>query len=58
LWELPNFLKIAQAMKSQGVLITYCAKGVVKRTLKAAGFTIESLPGPVGKREITRAIKN
>lgn len=58
LWELPNFLKIAQAMKPQGVLITYCAKGVVKRTLKAAGFTIESLPGPIGKREITRAVKN
>lgn len=58
LWELPNFLKIAQALTFQGVLITYCAKGVVKRTLKTAGFTIESLPGPVGKREITRAIKN
>lgn len=37
------------------ILSTYCAKGQVKRDLKKAGYTLESLPGPVGKREITRA---
>lgn len=58
LWCENNFRKIANAMRSKGVLVTYCAKGVVKRTLKSVGFQIESLPGPIGKREITRAILN
>ena len=49
--------KMFNALRSQGVLTTYCAKGVVKRTLKSVGFIIESLPGPPGKREMTRAIK-
>jgi tRNA U34 5-methylaminomethyl-2-thiouridine-forming methyltransferase MnmC len=40
-----------------GVLVTYCAKGQVKRDLKTAGFKVETLPGPPGKREMTRAIK-
>lgn len=57
LWKLENFQKIFQSMKPQSILVTYCAKGIVKRTLKAAGFQIESMPGPVGKREITRALK-
>ena len=43
--------------KSEGVFVTYCAKGVVKRTLKALGFHVEALKGPPGKREMTRAIK-
>jgi tRNA U34 5-methylaminomethyl-2-thiouridine-forming methyltransferase MnmC len=30
----------------------------VKRTLRAAGFLVESLPGPPGKREMTRALKS
>jgi tRNA U34 5-methylaminomethyl-2-thiouridine-forming methyltransferase MnmC len=40
-----------------GVLVTYCAKGSFKRALKSAGYNIESLPGPTGKREMTRAIR-
>jgi len=40
-----------------GVLVTYCAKGSFKRALKKVGFHVENLPGPKGKREITRAIK-
>ena len=42
-------------MKTGGILITYCSNGKFKRDLKEAGFSIESLPGPSGKREITRA---
>jgi len=41
-----------------GILVTYCAKGEVKRTMKAAGFSVERLPGPPGKREMTRARKS
>lgn len=57
LWEEEAFQRAFQALRPGGVLTTYCAKGVVKRTLKAVGFVIEALPGPIGKREITRAIK-
>ena len=57
LWEENLMQKMFKALRSQGVLTTYCAKGVVKRTLKSVGFFIESLPGPPGKREMTRAIK-
>lgn len=57
LWTAELFAKIYRAMRKNAVLVTYCAKGVVKRTLKSVGFELESLPGPVGKREITRCIK-
>lgn len=57
LWTLDIFKKIYDSMKDEGALVTYCAKGEVKRTLKKIGFKLESLPGPPGKREMTRAIK-
>ena len=57
LWEEPLLYKMHQALAPQGILTTYCAKGVVKRQLKAIGFTVEAIPGPPGKREMTRAIK-
>lgn len=57
LWTISMFEKMYDALKTNGILVTYCAKGEVKRNLKVAGFQIESLPGPVGKREMTRAIK-
>lgn len=57
LWTQPMFEKVSLAMKAGGILTTYCAKGSVKRAMKASGFDIEKLPGPPGKREITRAIK-
>lgn len=44
-------------MYPSGVLVTYCAKGSVKRILKKAGFRVEALPGAMGKREMTRALK-
>jgi tRNA U34 5-methylaminomethyl-2-thiouridine-forming methyltransferase MnmC len=57
LWEEPVLKKMYQLLKENGVLVTYCAKGVFKRTLKSIGFSVEALPGPIGKREITRARK-
>jgi tRNA U34 5-methylaminomethyl-2-thiouridine-forming methyltransferase MnmC len=45
------------ALKTGGVLVTYCAQGQMKRNLKALGLQITSLPGPPGKREMTRATK-
>ena len=58
LWEAEVLANMYKALKEDGVLVTYCAKGVVKRTLKAVGFQIEALKGPPGKREMTRAIKS
>lgn len=57
LWTETIMSKMFQTLKSGGVLVTYCAQGQFKRNLKAVGFEIENLPGPAGKREITRAIK-
>ena len=45
-------------MNNNGILTTYCAKGVIRRLLQAIGFRVERLPGPPGgKREILRASK-
>lgn len=57
LWQKPILEKMYQLLRPNGVLVTYCAKGQVKRDLKSVGFTVETLPGPPGKREMTRAIK-
>lgn len=57
LWEEDILKKMYDALKEKGVLTTYCAKGVVKRCLKRLGFAVESLKGPPGKREMTRAVK-
>lgn len=57
LWTEEVFKKIFEATAEGGILVTYSAKGSVRRALKAAGFSTEKLPGPTGKREITRAIK-
>lgn len=57
LWEEEVLGKMFDALKSNGVLTTYCAKGAVKRKLKSLGFVVEALKGPPGKREMTRAVK-
>ncbi len=57
LWEIPLLTKMYDILNSNGVLVSYCAKGSFKRNLKTAGFNVESIPGPPGKREMTRAIK-
>jgi tRNA U34 5-methylaminomethyl-2-thiouridine-forming methyltransferase MnmC len=57
LWEEPLLRKMYEALRPGGVWVTYCAKGAVKRGLKALGFRVETLPGPPGKREMIRAVK-
>lgn len=58
LWTEGIFTKMFNALKPGGILVTYCAKGQVKRNLKSVGFVVEALPGPPGKREMTRAVKD
>jgi len=55
LWNENIFKKMHHFLKKDGFLVTYCAKGIVRRTLKAVGFEVISLDGPPGKRQITRA---
>lgn len=57
LWSEEIFQRIYNAMKKDSILVTYCAKGRVKRAMKAVGFSVEGLPGPTGKREISKAVK-
>jgi tRNA U34 5-methylaminomethyl-2-thiouridine-forming methyltransferase MnmC len=58
LWSENIMRKMYLALKENGILTTYCAKGIVKRTMKSVGFTVEALPGPPHKREMTRALKD
>ncbi len=57
MWSVDLFQKMYNSLKNGGFLVTYCAKGQVKRNMKEVGFKIEPLPGPPGKREMTRAWK-
>lgn len=58
MWEQSLFDGLYRALNEGGILTTYCAKGVVRRMLQAAGFRVERLAGPPGgKREILRATK-
>ena len=57
LWDEHLMQKLFNLLRPNGVLTTYCAKGDFKRLLKSIGFVVESLPGPKGKREMTRATK-
>ena len=54
LWSEDVFHKIAGMTVKGGILVTYSCKGSVKRALKSAGYEIEKLPGPKGKREMLR----
>lgn len=57
LWTEEIFKKMHKALKPGGVLVTYSAKGSVRRAMLAVGFLVEKLPGPPGKREMLRATK-
>ena len=57
LWSTEIFEKMYKALKVNGVLVTYAARGVVKRSMIEVGFTVEKLAGPPGKREMFRATK-
>lgn len=54
-WSQSLFDRIYRSMTPQGILVTYCAKGAVRRMLQQAGFQVERIPGPPGKREMLRA---
>lgn len=57
LWTEEIFEIMFRAIKPGGVLVTYAAKGSVRRAMQSVGFIVERLPGPPGKREMLRAVK-
>ncbi|MCL6265208.1 tRNA (5-methylaminomethyl-2-thiouridine)(34)-methyltransferase MnmD [Flagellimonas myxillae] len=57
LWTEDIFSKMSEALMPEGILVTYAAKGSVRRALQAVGFIVERLPGPPGKREMLRGTK-
>lgn len=57
MWTLPMLQKTIDSLRTNGVFVTYCAKGQLKRDLASCGTTVETLQGPPGKREMIRAIK-
>lgn len=57
IWSRPVFEKINRIIDRSGILVTYSARGEVKRTLRELGFKVSVLPGPPGKRHVIRAIK-
>jgi ADP-ribose pyrophosphatase YjhB (NUDIX family) len=58
LWNHDLFRSLRESVRPGGILVTYCAKGVVRRNLMAAGWDVSSLPGPPGKKEMLRAVNN
>ena len=57
LWTVEIFKRMYDAIRYNGILVTYSAKGSVRRAMQEVGFTVERLPGPPGKREMLRAKK-
>ena len=57
MWTDEVLHKVAESVKDGGILVTYCAKGTVRRAFSAAGFFMERMPGPTGKKEILRGRK-
>ncbi len=57
LWTEEIFKIMYNSLKKNGVLVTYSAKGSVRRAMQSVGFLVEKLPGPPGKREMLRGTK-
>jgi len=58
MWSEEVFRKISGVTLSGGIIVTYSSKGQIKRILRSNGFSVYLIPGPPGKREVIRAIKN
>jgi tRNA U34 5-methylaminomethyl-2-thiouridine-forming methyltransferase MnmC len=57
LWSAEIFAIMYKALKPEGTLVTYAARGIIKRNMQEAGFTVTKMAGPPGKREMMRATK-
>jgi len=57
LWTVDVFSKMHDILAPNGILVTYCSKSYVRRNMQQAGFEIQKLQGPHGKRDMVRASK-
>jgi tRNA U34 5-methylaminomethyl-2-thiouridine-forming methyltransferase MnmC len=57
LWTKQVFEKLYSMLIEGGIIVTYCSKGAVRRAMQSAGFSVEKIPGPPGKKEMIRAVK-
>ena len=57
LWDEAIFKVLYDKSHSGAIIVTYCAKGEVRRRLQRAGWQVERLAGPPGKREMLRGTK-
>jgi tRNA U34 5-methylaminomethyl-2-thiouridine-forming methyltransferase MnmC len=57
MWTIDLLRKVTESLRVGGIFVTYCAKGQLKRDLKALGYTVETIPGPPGKKEMVRGVK-
>lgn len=55
-WTRDIFQELFKVTAPLGCLITYCARGEVRRNMQKAGFIVDRVPGAPGKREMLRAI--
>lgn len=58
LWTTEALGIFTSALKPGGILTTYCAKGVVRRSFLSLDCAVERIPGPPGKREMLRVKKD
>lgn len=57
LWTIEALRRLTERLSQGGIWVSYCAKGQVKRDLASLGLTVETLAGPPGKKEMTRATR-
>jgi tRNA U34 5-methylaminomethyl-2-thiouridine-forming methyltransferase MnmC len=57
LWDQSIFETLFSLTSQGGCLVTYCAQGEVRRRLVQAGFQVDRVAGPPGKREMLRAVR-
>lgn len=58
MWTPEIFEKLYARTAPGGIIVTYCAKGEVRRRMQAAGFCMQRLPGPPGKRHMLLGVKS
>lgn len=57
LWTAEVFKQLYDMTVPGGVLVTYSSKVVIRRAMEQAGYAVEKVPGPHGKRDMARAMK-
>jgi tRNA U34 5-methylaminomethyl-2-thiouridine-forming methyltransferase MnmC len=57
LWNETIFKTMFDSLLHDGILVTYACRTSIKKAMLSAGFSVEKLPGALGKREMLRAIK-